>query len=137
MTTTVGMAGLGIMGSGMARNLQRAGFDVVVWNRTRSRAEAVAAEGMAVADDLPDLAWRSDAVLVCVSDTPDVEQVVLGEEGLVHGLGEDSLVIDCSTISPAATRRVAAARTTARIALAVRPPLPITLPMSSGDTCTV
>jgi 3-hydroxyisobutyrate dehydrogenase-like beta-hydroxyacid dehydrogenase len=109
VTTTVGMAGLGIMGSGMARNLKRAGFEVVVWNRTRTRADALTAEGMTVADDLADLAWRSDAVLVCVSDTPDVEQVVLGDEGLVHGLGEDSLVVDCSTISPAATRRVAAA----------------------------
>ncbi|HSK27752.1 MAG TPA: NAD(P)-dependent oxidoreductase [Jiangellales bacterium] len=109
MTTTVGMAGLGIMGTGMARNLQRAGFDVVVWNRTRAKAETLAAEGMTVADDLPDLAWKADAVLVCVSDTPDVEEVVLGDGGLVLGLGEDSLVIDCSTISPAATRRVAAA----------------------------
>lgn len=105
---TVGVAGLGIMGSGMARNLRTAGYDVVVWNRTPARAAALADEGLAVAAHLGELAARCPTVLVCVSDTPDVEEVVLGPDGLVGGLSSGSLVVDCSTISPAATRRIAA-----------------------------
>ncbi len=109
MTEHVGFIGLGIMGSGMARNLLTAGFSLRVWNRTRSRMAALQAEGAATARDPAELAALCEVVIVCVSDTPDVEAVLLGDDppGAIHGLRAGSLVIDMSTISPQATRRLA------------------------------
>lgn len=104
--STIGFAGIGIMGSGMAANLVTAGHDVVVWNRTRSKAEAVA--GARVADTPADLASQAPVVMICVSDTPDVREVVDGRHGLLAGLGQGSLIIDHSTISPSATVELAA-----------------------------
>lgn len=106
--TTVGVVGLGIMGSGMAHNLLRAGFDVVVHNRTAARMEPLAASGARTATDPAALAASCDVVLTCVSDTPDVEEVVLGERGVLRGARPGTLVVDTSTIAPAATRRIAA-----------------------------
>lgn len=107
MSTSVGFAGIGIMGSGMSRNLVKAGHEVTVWNRTRSRAEAI--EGAAVADTPAALAKASEIVMICVSDTPDVEQVVEGDGGILEGLRTGTIVVDHSTISPSITRRLAAA----------------------------
>jgi 3-hydroxyisobutyrate dehydrogenase len=104
----VGFVGIGIMGSGMARNLLRAGHDVVVWNRTPARAQALTADGTTVAASPADLAAQVDVVCVCVSDTPDVQAVLLGEGGVIEGVREGALVIDLSTISPDATREIAA-----------------------------
>lgn len=109
--STVGFVGIGIMGGGMARNLVAAGFDVVVWNRTTSRAEAV--EGAAVAESPRELADRCDVILICVSDSPDVEAVVRGDDGILAGLSAGALVVDHSTISPSVTRELAAAVTEA------------------------
>ena len=103
----IGFIGMGIMGRGMARNLLKAGYPVTVWNRTRSKAEEVAADGATVADSVRSLAETSEIILLCVSDTPDVEAVVLGEEGVLSGAKAGALVIDCSTISPGATRTLA------------------------------
>jgi len=103
----VGFIGIGIMGSGMARNLVDAGFDVVVWNRTRSKAEAI--DGATVADSPRDVAAECDTVLICVSDSPDVEAVVRGGDGVLAGLRSGTLVVDHSTISPSVTRELAAA----------------------------
>ncbi|CAN5887166.1 NAD(P)-dependent oxidoreductase [soil metagenome] len=103
--STVGFVGTGIMGSQMAANLVGAGFDVVVWNRTRSKAEAV--DGAAVADSPADLARQCRIVIMCVSDTPDVVAVVEGPDGLLSTLSEGSLVVDHSTISPAVTVEMA------------------------------
>ncbi len=103
---TVGFAGIGIMGSGMAANLVAAGHDVVVWNRTRAKAEAVA--GAKVADTPAALARDVGIVMVCVSDTPDVAEVLDGDNGLLDGLRQGSLVVDHSTISPSATVEFAA-----------------------------
>jgi 3-hydroxyisobutyrate dehydrogenase len=105
----IGYAGMGIMGRGMAVNLVRAGHDVTVWNRTPSRTEAPAAAGAAVAGSPEALAAVCDVVMVCVSDTPDVEAVTLGDHGLIHGLGPGKLIVDHSTISASATRRLAEA----------------------------
>lgn len=102
---TVGFVGIGIMGGGMAANLVRAGFDVVVWNRTRSKAEAV--DGATVADSPADVARRCDVILVCVSDSPDVIDVVEGTGGVLEGMRPGSLVVDHSTISPSVTRQLA------------------------------
>lgn len=102
---TVGFVGIGIMGGGMAANLVRAGFKVVVWNRTRSKAEAI--EGAEVADSPADVAGRCDVVLICVSDSPDVISVVEGTGGVLEGMQSGCLVVDHSTISPSVTRQLA------------------------------
>jgi 3-hydroxyisobutyrate dehydrogenase len=96
------------MGQGMALNLLKAGFSLTVWNRTASRTEAIVEAGAQAASDPAAVAAQSDIIVVCVSDTPDVEAVVLGENGILHGAKPGSLVIDCSTISPKATKEIAA-----------------------------
>jgi 3-hydroxyisobutyrate dehydrogenase len=108
MPERIGFIGLGIMGGGMARNLLRAGFPLTVWNRTASRMDALVAEGATPAESPADLASRSDIIITCVSDTPDVEEVLLGERGAIHGAPPGALVIDMSTISPQATNAIAA-----------------------------
>lgn len=103
----VGFIGLGIMGQGMAHNLLKAGFSLTVWNRTTSKAEPLLAAGAEAGQHPADVAARSDIILICVSDTPDVEAVILGENGILTGVKAGSLVVDCSTISPIATRKLA------------------------------
>ncbi|MFZ0492994.1 MAG: NAD(P)-dependent oxidoreductase [Acidimicrobiia bacterium] len=99
----VGFIGLGIMGSGMARNLVDKGFDVVVWNRTVQRMEPLVESGAAAGSSPADVARRCDIVMICVSDTRDVQEVVVGTDGVVEGLHRGSLIVDHSTISPSAT----------------------------------
>lgn len=108
MNESIGFIGLGIMGSGMAANLLRAGFNVTVWNRTPARITPLAAAGAAVADNPAAVAESSTIIVTCVSDTPDVEEVILGSRGIINGVRSGSLVIDCSTISPNATKAIAA-----------------------------
>ncbi|NRA94746.1 MAG: NAD(P)-dependent oxidoreductase [Planctomycetes bacterium] len=108
MSKTIAVIGLGTMGAPMATNLLKAGWDVVVHNRTREREEPLAAQGATRADS-PAEAAAAGIVLVCVSDTPDVESVLLGDQGVASGIADGGLVIDCSTISPAATQRFASA----------------------------
>ena len=103
----IGFAGLGTMGAAMAANLCRAGFEVTVWNRTPNRAADVVALGAKEAATPADLGRASDIAVLCVSDTPDVEAVLFGEEGISDGLAAGGLVIDCSTISPEATAEFA------------------------------
>jgi len=107
MSERVGFIGLGIMGQGMARNLLKAGFSVRVWNRTTSKMDALVSEGAQAGATPADVAAQSDIIITCVSDTPDVEKVILGEDGVIHGAAAGSLVIDCSTISPQATKDIA------------------------------
>jgi 3-hydroxyisobutyrate dehydrogenase len=109
VTERVGFIGLGIMGQGMAHNLLKAGFALTVWNRTASKMESLLAAGAEAGRDPADVAARSDVIVICVSDTPDVEGVILDEQGVLKGVKAGSLVIDCSTISPIATRKLAAA----------------------------
>jgi 3-hydroxyisobutyrate dehydrogenase len=106
----VGFIGLGIMGSRQAANLRRAGFDVTVYNRTRERADAWAAEhsGHVVATPR-EVAERSETVITMVVDGAQVEQMLLDEDGAVHGARPDTLFVDMSTIGPAHARRIAAA----------------------------
>ncbi|MGI9667683.1 MAG: NAD(P)-dependent oxidoreductase [Acidimicrobiia bacterium] len=103
----IGFVGLGIMGAGMAANLVRAGHDVTVWNRTASRADPVVELGATLASTPEEVAAVHDVVMVCVSDTPDVEAVVFGPHGIASGLSEGGLVMDHSTISPVATKQMA------------------------------
>lgn len=119
--TSVGFIGLGIMGAGMARNVLDAGFPLTVWNRTASRAEPLREAGADVGASPADVASRSDIVVVCVSDTPDVEQVVIGDDGVLAGARPGTLVIDCSTISPTVTRELATRLAGAELALVDAP----------------
>ena len=97
------------MGSRQAANLRRAGYELTVFNRTRETAERWAAEhGAEVAATPAALAERSDVVITMVVDGAQVESVLLGEDGVVHGAREGLLCVDCSTIAPADTRRIGA-----------------------------
>lgn len=108
MAEKIGFIGLGIMGRGMAANLLKAGFALTVWNRTASRSEELVAKGAAAGASPADVAAKSDIILICVSDTPDVEAVLFGENGVAHGARPGALVVDHSTISPQATQAFAA-----------------------------
>ena len=109
MSERIGFIGLGIMGRGMAANLLKAGFPLTVWNRTASRGNDLVAQGAQRGASPADVAAQSDIILVCVSDTPDVEAVILGEHGVIQGARPGTLVVDHSTISPQATKALAAA----------------------------
>ncbi len=107
MSESIGFIGLGIMGQGMARNLMQAGFGLCVWNRTSSRMDELVAAGASAAGSPAELASQCDIIIVCVSDTPDVQAVILGDNGVIHRARSGALVIDTSTISPRATREIA------------------------------
>ncbi len=117
----IGFLGLGTMGAAMAANLSRAGFDVTAWNRTPGRAPELDALGTRRAATPAEVADTSEVVVVCVSDTPDVEAVLFGQNGLLDGMRGGSLVIDCSTISPGATRGFASRLNAAGIAMVDAP----------------
>jgi 3-hydroxyisobutyrate dehydrogenase len=92
------------MGQAMALNLVDAGHAVTVWNRTASRTEPIVAAGGAVAHTPREVAESNDIVMICVSDTPDVDTVVFGSGGIAGGIHAGSLIVDHSTISPSATK---------------------------------
>ena len=100
----IGFVGLGTMGASMAANLLRAGAQLTVWNRGPGKAASLVEMGAAEAESPADVAARSDVTVICVSDTPDVDAVLFGADGIAGGARAGSLVIDCSTISPEATR---------------------------------
>lgn len=104
----VGFVGLGIMGKPMARNLLRAGYPVTVHNRSRPPVDELVAEGAADGGSPRGVAEQSEVVITMLPDTPDVEQVTFGPQGLVEGLRPGSVLVDMSTISPVATRSIAA-----------------------------
>jgi 3-hydroxyisobutyrate dehydrogenase-like beta-hydroxyacid dehydrogenase len=104
----VAFLGMGIMGSRMAANVASAGFELTVWNRTRERAEAVAqATGATLADTPSQAAADVDAVITMVVDSPQVEALLLGDNGAAGSMAEGSLVIDMSTIAASASRDIA------------------------------
>jgi 3-hydroxyisobutyrate dehydrogenase len=117
----IGFLGLGTMGAAMAANLARAGFDLTAWNRTPGRAPELDELGVKRAATPADVAAASDVVVICVSDTPDVEAVLFGPGGLAGGARPGILVIDCSTISPAATRDFATRLAAGDVALVDAP----------------
>ena len=107
MVTGVGIIGLGIMGTPMARNLLKAGFKVVAHNRTRSREAEVVREGAVAAASPREVAEASEVVITMVSDSPDVHQVILGPQGVIEAARDGLIVVDMSTISPTVTREIA------------------------------
>jgi 3-hydroxyisobutyrate dehydrogenase-like beta-hydroxyacid dehydrogenase len=109
MKPTVGLIGLGLMGKPMGRNLLRAGFPLVVWNRTAARAEELVSEGAKLAPNPRETAAAADVLITIVSDPPALEGVLWGAEGALEGLRRGSIYMDSSTISPELARRAAAA----------------------------
>ena len=108
MAEKVGFIGLGIMGKPMARNLMKAGHEVVVHTRTAEKQTELEREGARGAGSPRAVAEQSDFVITMLPDSPDVEHVVTGPDGVLDGVRRGALVIDMSTISPAVTRRIAA-----------------------------
>jgi 3-hydroxyisobutyrate dehydrogenase len=96
----VAFLGLGTMGAAMAANLARAGFAVTAWNRTPGRAPDLADLGIEMTSTPAEAVGDTPIVVVCVSDTPDVEAVLFGEDGVATAARAETLIIDCSTIAP-------------------------------------
>jgi 2-hydroxy-3-oxopropionate reductase len=106
---TVGFIGLGIMGKPMAQNLLAAGYPLIVLNRSQGPVDALVAAGAQAGRSPRDVAARSDVVITMLPDSPDVEAVALGADGIAAGAQAGALWIDMSTIAPATTANVAAA----------------------------
>lgn len=123
---TIGFIGLGIMGKPMARNLLKAGYSLIVYNRSRAAADELSKEGAERAGSSKEVAERSDVVITMLPDSPDVELVYLGESGIFSGLKPATLLIDMSSISPVVARRLAAQAETAGCAM-------IDAPVSGGE----
>lgn len=105
---TIGYIGIGIMGEPMATNLMKAGFDVTVWNRTSSKCDALKQQGADVAESPAAIAAAGpDVICINVSDTPDVEAMLFGEQGVASTAKPGLIIIDHSTISPVATQEFA------------------------------
>ena len=100
MEPVVGLIGLGLMGKPMGHNLLRAGFPLVVWNRTKERSDDLVHDGAKWAPSPRDVASQSDVLITIVSDPPAVEQVLWGDSGVLEGLRRGSVYIDSSTVSP-------------------------------------
>jgi 2-hydroxy-3-oxopropionate reductase len=105
MADTVGFIGLGIMGKPMAENLIEAGYDLVAYNRTREKAEELG--GATVAETPKEVAEQSDIIITMLPDSPQVEEALDGEDGVLEGVKEGALVVDMSTISPVVTEELA------------------------------
>lgn len=103
----VGYIGLGLMGKSMARNILRAGFSLVVHNRSRAAVNELVAEGAAAAYSPAEVAEQVDVVFTNLPDSPDVESVVLGEHGIIEKAHPGMIYVDNSTIKPAVARKIA------------------------------
>ena len=122
----VGYIGLGLMGKSIARNILKAGFPVVVHNLSQKAVAELAAEGAAAAGSPAEVAAAVDVVFTNLPDTPDVELVTLGKQGILEGAHPGMIWVDNSTIKPAASRRMAAK-------LALRGVQSLDAPVSGGD----
>ena len=107
MTTRIGFIGLGIMGKPMAQNLSKAGYPLAVYARRPDMMDPLVSMGATACENPQAVAAQSDIIFTIVSDTPDVEQVILGEQGVIQGAQAGSVIVDMSTISPSATRHMA------------------------------
>jgi 2-hydroxy-3-oxopropionate reductase len=122
----IGFIGLGIMGKPMTRNLLKAGYPVVVFNRSQGAIAELVSEGASSAVSPKDVAEQTDVVITCLPDSPDVEAVVLGSNGVIEGVRSGMMVIDMSTIAPATSRKLYAA-------LAEKGVQALDAPVSGGD----
>ncbi|MGI9187250.1 MAG: NAD(P)-dependent oxidoreductase [Gaiellales bacterium] len=121
----VGCIGLGTMGGPMAGHLLDAGHEVAVWNRTAAKGDELVARGARRADSPADAARDADVVVTCVSDSPDLTAVVLGEHGVIEGIRDGAVLLDCSTVSPSAEKEL-------EEALAVKSVEVVDAPLSGG-----
>lgn len=108
MTEKVGLIGPGLMGQPMALNLINAGYPLWVYSRSADRVQPLVEAGATACSTPREVAENSDIVITIVSDTPDVEQVILGDDGVIQGASAGNVVVDMSTISASATRKIAA-----------------------------
>jgi 3-hydroxyisobutyrate dehydrogenase len=122
----IGFIGLGIMGKPMSQNLLKAGYEVTVYNRSRAAMDVLASAGAKTAASPKEVAQNSDVVITIVTDTPDVQQVILGPNGVLEGARKGLTVIDMSTISPKVTRMISAELSKVGAAL-------LDAPVSGGD----
>ncbi|MDE2892742.1 MAG: NAD(P)-dependent oxidoreductase [Chloroflexota bacterium] len=124
----IGFIGLGIMGVPMVANLIKAGFVPTVWNRSQPGVDACVELGATAADSPQAVAEVSDILITIVTDSPDVESVLVGrDDAAIHGLARGSVVIDMSTISPAVTREIASRLSERGVSM-------LDAPVSGGDT---
>jgi len=107
MAKRIGFIGLGIMGSRMAKNLIKAGYSLNVYNRTLEKTGELGKAGASVARSSKEVGERSDVIVTMLSDSPAVEEVILGDGGVLEGAGRGSAIIDCSTISPRVSVKIA------------------------------
>jgi 3-hydroxyisobutyrate dehydrogenase len=103
----IGYIGLGIMGMPMATNLLKAGYSLAIFSRTKSKADALLIAGANWANNPAEVAKNSDVIITCLPDTPDVQQVLLGENGIITAARSGLICVDMSTISPAVTQQMA------------------------------
>jgi 2-hydroxy-3-oxopropionate reductase len=122
----VGYIGLGLMGKSIARNILKAGFPLVVHNRSGGAVDELVAEGATAAASPSEVAAQVDVVFTNLPDTPDVEKVVLGGNGIIDGAHDGLIYVDNSTIKPASARRIAEK-------LAAKNVLALDAPVSGGD----
>ncbi|MGC4031219.1 MAG: NAD(P)-dependent oxidoreductase [Tepidisphaeraceae bacterium] len=127
MAERIAFIGLGIMGGPMAGHLLKSGADLTVFNRTRTKAQPLAAAGAKVADSPAAAAQEADIVFLCLTDTPDVDAVLFGDGGIADAMKAGSIVVDHSTVSPAASERWAARLAEKQIGF-------IDAPVSGGDS---
>ena len=102
----VGYIGLGLMGKAMARNILKAGFPLVVFNRSSAAVDEIVSEGAKAAGSPAEVAAQVDVVFTNLPDSPDVEQVVLGQRGIIEGAHAGLIFVDNSTIKPASARLI-------------------------------
>src|SRR5678815_3003455 len=106
--TRIGYIGLGLMGSAMARNMMKAGYSLVVHNRSRAIVDQLVSEGATAANSPKEVAQQVDVVFTNLPDSPDVDAVVLGPDGIIEGAHDGLIYIDNSTIKPETARAIAA-----------------------------
>ena len=123
---TIGFIGLGVMGKPMAGNLLEAGYPLVVHNRSRGPVDNLADRGATPASSPAEVAQKSDLIITCLPDSPDVRLVALGDEGLIEGVAAGDIHVDMSTISPTVAVEVADA-------LAAKDVRCLDAPISGGD----
>jgi 2-hydroxy-3-oxopropionate reductase len=122
----VGYIGLGLMGKSIARNILKAGFPVVVHNRSRAAVDELVADGATPASSPAEVARQVDIVFTNLPDSPDVEKVVLGDNGIIAGARKGLILVDNSTIKPASARMIAAKLKEAGVSA-------LDAPVSGGD----
>jgi 2-hydroxy-3-oxopropionate reductase len=103
----IGYIGLGLMGKSIARNILKAGFPLVVHNRSRAAVDELVSEGASQAKTPAEVAYKVDVIFTNLPDSPDVELVALGENGIIHGAHQGLIYVDNSTIKPATARHIA------------------------------